>query len=527
MRSLEFGSKSNFLFCPEGPINALKDTGLQSPTLKEINNSGDFDISTKGIVFIAKDPDQDPTKRFGSDLYYIPSDNLRLDVCPKPRVIEVSGFTGACESPTFSPDGKSVAFVKTKQGAAWYGHQHLFIIYNVANPSSTPVSVLDPWQESKVWHLSPHHVRWSDDSSELYVLAQERGRCNLFKVAPPSNGFSMMPKPLLVKGCVLDIYPFKNSNNQCRILVTRSSFIDSSIYSIVDPSTCSEEIVSSLINGDSGFCIYQSQVSETWFKGGGDYYVHAFIIKPSTFDDKKTYPIAFLLHGGPASAFLDAWSTRWNPLLIAEQGYIVILPNFTGSTGYGPEFMEAIKGDFLGRPYDDIVQCFSYVQTHLPFADTTRAVALGGSYGAVLINWIAGHPLGKSFKALINHQGMLNLSSLYGADVMDMAYDFGGEIWEVRDNYDRYDPGRYTQNWTTPMLVVHSDLDYRCPVTEGLAAFTVLKSRGIEAKFLNFEDEGHWVLKPENSLVWWRTVLGWMNRFVGMEEMIEPEELTR
>ena len=216
--------------------------------------------------------------------------------------------------------------------------------------------------------------------------------------------------------------------------------------------------------------------------------------------------------------------------------------------------MEAIKGEYLGRPYDDIVECFSYVKTHLAFADTDRAIAMGGSYGGALINWIAGHPLGKCFKALVNHQGMLNLSALYGVDVMDMAYGFGGEFWEVRKNYDRYgtstselalskqdlnrlrdmswerttfgdsvlhprwvlfslvfgetdmltpksllDPGRFTQNWTTPILLIHSDLDFRCPVTEGLAAFTVLKSRGIEARFLNFEDEGHWVLKPENS----------------------------
>jgi len=526
-QSAEFAGNSHYIFSPEGPINALKGTGLHCPTLKEIDNSGDFDISTNGIIFIARNPGSDPTKRFGSDLYYIPTHTFLRDVSPKPRKVEDLGFTGACESPIFSPDGTSVAFVKTKQGAAWYGHQHLFAINNIDDPHSPPVSVLDPLQESKVWPLSPHHVRWSDDSRELYVLAQEEGRCKLFKVASPFGKFSKAPVTLVDEGCVLDIYPFRNSNNQCRIVMNRSSFVNSSIYSIIDPSIGSEDIVSGLVNGASEFGIYQSQVSEIFFKGGGEYKVHAFVIKPSTFDDKKTYPVAFILHGGPASAILDAWSTRWNPVLIAEQGYIVILPNFTGSTGYGPDFMEAIKGEFLGRPYDDIVQCFSYVQTHFPFADITRAIALGGSYGGVLINWIAGHPLGKLFKALVNHQGMLNLSALYGADVMDMAYDFGGEIWEIRENYDRYDPGRFTQNWTTPMLVVHSDLDYRCPITERLAAFTALKSRGVEARFLNFEDEGHWVLKPENSLRWWRTVLGWINKFAGVEGGIDLEELSR
>ncbi len=527
VQSAEFGSESRYMFAFENPINTLKDTGLQSPPLKETDDSGDFDISTDGIVFIAKNPKSDPTKHFGSDLYYLPTNTFMRDASPKPRMIEVLGYTGACESPVFSPDGTSVAFLKTRQGAAWYGHQHLFAIENIDDLCSSPVSILDPLQVSTVWPLSPHHVRWSHDSSELYVLAQDEGRCKLFKIASPFDKSGKTPEPLVLGGSVSDIYPFKDSENQSRILVNRSGFVDSSIYSIVDPSTGLEEIVSRHINGASEFSIHKSQISEIWFKGGGDYKVHAFVIKPSTFDAKKTYPVAFLLHGGPASAFLDAWSTRWNPILIAEQDYIVILPNFTGSTGYGPEFMEAIKGEFLGRPYDDIVQCFSYLQTHLPYADTSRAVALGGSYGGVLINWIAGHPLGKSFKALVNHQGMLNLSALYGADVMDMAYDFGGEIWEVRENYDRYDPGRFTQNWTTPMLVIHSDLDYRCPVTEGLAAFTILKSRGVKARFLNFEDEGHWVLKPENSLRWWRTVLGWINKFAGVEGGIEFEELSR
>ena len=521
-QSTEFGSKSRWTFSSADPINLLQGTGLQSPTLKEMDNSGDFDISTRGIIFMAKNPELDPAKYFGSDLYYIPTTTSMRSDSSRPRMIEVAGFTGACESPVFSPNGESVAFVKTMEGASWYGHQHLFVVKDICNPSSSPVSVLNLF-----WPLSPHHLKWSDDSRELYVLAHDEGRCKLFKVRSSFERFDMMPEPLVVEGCVLDIHPFANSKNHCQILVNKSSFIDSSIYSVVDPSTTSEEILSTSIDSAYEFGIHKSQASEIWFKGGGDYNVHAFVIKPANFDNTNTYPVVFLLHGGPASAILDAWSTRWNPVLIAEQGYIVILPNFTGSTGYGPKFMEAIKGEFLGRPYEDVVQCFSYVKTHLAFADTDRAIAIGGSYGGVLINWIAGQPLGKRFKALVNHQGMLNLSALYGADVMDIAYDFGGEIWEVRENYDRYDPGRFTQNWTTPMLVIHSDLDFRCPVTEGLAAFTVLKSRGVEARFLNFEDEGHWVLKPENSLRWCKTVLGWINRFAEVKGGIELEEIPR
>ena len=522
VRSADAGGKQRYVFSSEGPINLLKDTGLQSPTLKIGDASGDFDISRNGIIFIAQNPNANPAKYFGSDLYYMPVDPSGLNTSLEPRLIDMSSYTGACESPIFSPDGTSVAFVKFKEGAAWYGQQRLYFMNGFDDPDGSTFN--DPQHVGGSWPLSPDYVRWGGDSRKLYVLAQDQGRCKLFGTSmldKPDNN----PEPLVVKGCVSDIHPFMDSNKQQQILVTRSSFVDSSIYSIVDPSTGSERIISNQSNLAAEYGISASQISEIWFQGRGDYNVHAFVVKPSTFIPTKTYPVAFMLHGGPASAFLDAWSTRWNPVLFAEQGYIIILPNFTGSTGYGPEFMKAIKGDCLGRPYDDIVNCFYHVQDHLPFADTTRAVALGGSFGGFMVNWIAGHELGKEFKALVNHQGMLNISSLYGVDVMDMAYDFGGEIWEVRENYERFDPGRFTQNWTTPMLVIASDWDFRCPVTEGLAAFTVLKSRGVEAKFLNFEDEGHWVLKPENSLRWYSTVLGWINRFSGVEGGIESKKI--
>ena len=231
VQSTEFGGEPLWMFSSDHPTNVLEDTGLQSPTLKEMDNSGDFDISTHGVVFQARDPKLDPAKHFGSDVYYVSMGTFMWDKSTRPRMIETLGFSGACDSPIFSPNGKSVAFVKTKQGAAWYGHQHLFVVHDICNPNSTPVLALET-----VWPLSPHHVRWSDDSCELYVLAQEKGRCKLFRIGSPFDELGIKPQPLIVEGCVSDIYPFTNWKDQSRILVNRSSFTEVASTPLLIPS---------------------------------------------------------------------------------------------------------------------------------------------------------------------------------------------------------------------------------------------------------------------------------------------------
>ena len=221
------------------------------------------------------------------------------------------------------------------------------------------------------------------------------------------------------------------------------------------------------------------------------------------------------------------WSTRWNMAIFAEQGYVVIAPNITGSTGYGQAFCDAIQNNWGGSPYVDAVNGFEYIEKHLHYVDTDRAVALGASYGGYMMNWIQGHPLGRKFKALVCHDGVFSMSNQLSSDEQYFPnHDLLGPPWKknFRENWDRWDPSRYTENWATPQLVIHNERDYRLPISEGLAMFNVLQEREVESRFLTFSDENHWVLKEENSLVWHTVVLNWINKYAGLPPYKEERE---
>jgi len=268
------------------------------------------------------------------------------------------------------------------------------------------------------------------------------------------------------------------------------------------------------------------------------------VYKPSNFEEGKKYPLALLIHGGPQGAWGDSWSTRWNPAVYAEQGYVVITPNITGSTGYGQAFTDAIRKDWGGAPYNDLVNVMDWVEKNMPEVDMTRAVALGASYGGYMVNWLQGHDLGRRFKALVCHDGIFSFAGglLATEELYFPFHDLGGTPWyspsgnqttddakqafgqTSLDAWNKNDPSRYLDHWQTPQLVIHNEKDYRLCISEGLAAFNVLQARGIDSQFLTFPDENHWVLAPENSLVWHKVVLNWINKYVGLPAYCEDNE---
>jgi dipeptidyl aminopeptidase/acylaminoacyl peptidase len=243
------------------------------------------------------------------------------------------------------------------------------------------------------WDSRPESIVWSADDSKLFVSAEHRGRRLIFQL--PSDPAKATALPEVVEttdGSVAAFHLLASSSSSSeeekdQLLVTTSSFIDNSCYSISSPSS-SPKVVSSASKLGKSFGLCRSQISSITFSGGGagDYTVHAHVIRPSTYDKTKKYPLAMLIHGGPQNAWLDAWSTRWNPAVFAEQGYVVVCPNPTGSTGYGQALEDAIAGDWGGRPYEDLVKCFEYVEKNMPEVDTSRAVALGASYGGFMIS---------------------------------------------------------------------------------------------------------------------------------------------
>ncbi|KZF25951.1 alpha/beta-hydrolase [Xylona heveae TC161] len=494
--------------------NSLKGTGIESP-IPPFGGTDHFDLSSSGIAFVAKDPDENPATNTKAHFYFIPIKTFTGLSTPEPIKVVVDGLEGACTSPVISPDGTKAVFLQMKKNGYESDKNRVILIPDLTNPFQT-VELLASENGKGAWDSSPSSVSWSNDGNTLYLVAEATGRGILFSLPSNPADIKGLPKKLTTTGTVSDIAAASKSSNE--LFISSTSLVDNSYYSILDPAKPGElKLISSSSKGGKTFGLSQDQVSDIWFPGAGDYKVHAWVVKPSNFDSSKKYPLAYLIHGGPQGAWAESWSTRWNPAVFAEQGYVVITPNPTGSTSYGQDFVDAIQEEWGGRPYTDIVKGFEYIRDNLSYVDTDRAVALGASYGGYMMNWIQGNPLGRKFKALVTHDGVFSMANQISSDELYFPFhDLGGTLWDKRAQWERWDPSRLSGNWETPHLIIHNELDYRLPVSEGLAAFNVLQKRGVPSMYLTFPDENHWVLKPENSLQWHTVVLNWINKFAGL-----------
>ncbi|CZT09820.1 related to secreted dipeptidyl-peptidase V precursor [Rhynchosporium graminicola] len=492
---------------------------LESP-LPPFGGKGDFDISKNGIVFVARDPKLIPAAYTKSNLYYIPLRTFEETQVPPPQLVKTGNLKGYSGSPVFSPDAKSVAFTRM-QNMQYESDKPRLLLWPDVTDLNNVQEFFETTEGEGQWDRRPEGITWSKDGKELYVTAEEHGRTKLFKIPASPRHAKDLPTAIVSEGSVTAVSVLSNN----KLLISSNSLVDSSVWSIVDPAEPdSKSIISSSLKGGKSFGISQSQVNEIWYEGSDKQKIHAWVIKPSNFDPKKKYPLAYLIHGGPQGAWNDSWSVRWNPLVFAEQGYVVVTPNPTGSTGYGMSLQNNIKENWGGRPYIDLVKGFEYIESNLSYIDTSRAVALGASYGGFMINWIQGHPLGRKFKALVTHDGVFCTLNQYASEELFFPlHDFGGTLWENRAGYEKWDPSAHTGNWETPHLIIHNELDYRLPIGEGLGPFNVLQTRGVESRFLTFPDENHWVLKPENSLVWHTEVISWINKYSGITAEREAE----
>lgn len=244
-----------------------------------------------------------------------------------------------------------------------------------------------------------------------------------------------------------------------------------------------------------------------------------WVLKPPGFDPKKKWPVAYLVHGGPQGAWEDAWSYRWNPQTWAAQGYIVALPNPRGSTGFGQKFVDEISGDWGGKCFRDLMAGVDYLEK-LPYVDKDRMGSAGGSFGGYMMNWFAvNEQSAKRFKCLITHCSVWNFESMWGTtdELWFDEFEHGGLPWEIPGKYREYSPHAKAGNlgnYKVPMLIIHNDLDFRCPIGQGHELFSALQRQGVPSRFVNFPDEGHWVLKPKNSAHWHKEVFGWLTKHV-------------
>jgi dipeptidyl aminopeptidase/acylaminoacyl peptidase len=250
------------------------------------------------------------------------------------------------------------------------------------------------------------------------------------------------------------------------------------------------------------------------FPGWNQETVFGYVVKPADFKTGQKYPIAYVVHGGPQGSLANVWQWRWNAETLAGSGYGVVMVDFHGSTGYGQAFTDSISGDWGGKPLDDLKAGLAVVLKQYPWLDGERACALGGSYGGYMMNWIAGKWPDR-FKCLVSHDGIFDNHSMYYSteELWFPEWEMGGTEFQNPAAYAKFNPMDYVANWRTPTLVIHGQLDYRVPYTQGLAVFTALQRRGVPSELLFYPDENHWVLKPADRVQWYDTVIAWMNRW--------------
>ncbi len=416
---------------------------------------------------------------------------------------------GSDASPQYSPNGRYIAYTSQARN----GYESDLIRLRVYDREAGKTIDLTPGFDQWVGGFA-----WAPDSNTIYFTAPEHAEQPVFKTSVTSP---KVEKVLPGMNDDLSVSP-----DGTWLLLTRTSLTEpTTIYRVPLPThevtnsgdiTVHETKINFIrLNYENKALLAELDMNPAEFvttPGAQGAEIQSLLLKPPGFDPGKKYPGLLLVHGGPQGAWEDAWGYRWNAQMFAARGYVVLMTNFHGSTGYGQKFVESISGDWGGAPYQDLMNATDYLEK-LDYVDKTRMVAAGASYGGFMIDWIATHT--DRFKALVSHDGVYDNPSMYGEteEVWFDEWEFKGLPWEKESMALRlkWSPSSYVQNIKTPMLLVQGAKDFRVPEGQAFQLFTALQRRGIKSKLLYFPDEGHWVLKPQNSELWYKTVLGWLD----------------
>jgi dipeptidyl aminopeptidase/acylaminoacyl peptidase len=415
---------------------------------------------------------------------------------------KVSTSPGADTTPLYSPDGKYLTWRSQARAGFEADKWRLLVQNRQSGKTSDLTEKFDRSVGSFAVTTAPIDPR--DPYTSITFAAEDHGEAPLFGVVIEEN----KPPVKLANGHNDDLILFPNGT----LYVTRMS-IDTPneiwSYSLKD----AEPMQITHMNDALLSQIDLQPLESFTFKGANDDDVQGFLIKPSGFDPAKKYPLKFLIHGGPQGAWGNSWTYRWNAELFAANGYVVVMINFHGSTGYGQKFTDSISGDWGGKPYVDLMKGLDYVEKTYPFIDKNREAALGASYGGYMVNWLLGHT--DRFKCIVSHDGVFNTESAYGTteELWFPEWEFKGPPWKQRELYRKFSPHLFADKFKTPTLVVHGQNDYRLDVSEGFQLFTTLQRLKVPSKMLYFPDEGHWVLKPQNSRLWYKTVNDWVDQW--------------
>lgn len=474
------------------PLDVTQGVQGDVPT-KPFGGAEDFAYSPDGttLVYTVRLAGKSEPWSTNFDLYAVPAAG------GTPRLL--TGDNPAWDAhPVFSPDGKTLAFASMKRA----GYEaDKFTLRTMAWPDGAPQAITQHWDRSA------GSFTFDADGASLLVIAQNFGQRSLFRV--PLQPDAEVTE-LVHDGSLGGPVPIGDS-----ILLAKHDLKHpTELYTL--PKAGGELKALTHINDAKVAAARMGEPEQFSFRGAAGDTVHGYVVKPVDFDPEQTYPIAFLIHGGPQGSFGNMFHYRWNAQTYAGAGYAVVMIDFHGSTGYGQAFTDAIGNDWGGKPLTDLKKGLAHATKAYPWMQADNACALGASYGGFMINWISSQWPDR-FKCLVNHDGVFDARIMYYAteELWFPEWEHRGPYYAKPKAHEKHNPALFVDKWKTPMLVVQGALDYRVPEDQGLGTFTALQRRGVESKLLFFPDENHWVLKPNNSLQWHEVVFDWMRTHTG------------
>jgi dipeptidyl aminopeptidase/acylaminoacyl peptidase len=458
-----------------------------------------FSPDSREVAFL-KNPEKVEATSTNSDVF-IASLN---DRSAKNITVNNRGYDA---SPIYTPDGKYILF-RSQATPTFEADRWRIMRYNRATGETVELT--------RGFDLQADEMTVSPDSRTIYFTAGERGHSPLFSL--PVEPDLQLRIATFVKPVVKDIFAGSlNVSGDGRTLVFTTSSIAEppEVWKVNTDGSGLMRLTTFNTQAFQRFGIQQAE--ETEWKGALNHQIHGFIVKPVNFDPSKKYPLIVLIHGGPQGAFNDNWGYRWNPQMFANAGYVVFMPNPRGSTGYGQKFVNDISGDWGGKAAIDIQSGVAEVIKR-PYVDKTRIGGAGASYGGYMVDWLLGHNNDPRFKfrAFVSHAGVYNLESMAAAteELWFPNWEFKGMPWQNPVLYQRWSPNKFVNNFNTPTLVSAGELDFRVPVDQSMQLFTALQLKGVDSKLIIFPDEGHWILKPQNSQFWYKNVLDWFGKYL-------------
>jgi dipeptidyl aminopeptidase/acylaminoacyl peptidase len=469
-----------------GPAIDLTPIDHDVPTLAL--GGSDIAVSPSGEVAVTFNPDSVVATSTNNDLFLLGQG--------RPAPLTTSRAND--HSPTFSPDGRTIAYLAMATPGFEADRTQLMLLDRTTGTRRSLTAN---------WDVSVQSLAWTPDGRSLVVEVEERGTHPIYRIDAASGS-----RTLVVSGGqngAMRVTP----DGKTLVFLRQSATQPPEIHAVGLDGQGLRAVTA--VNAAALAGLDLAPLEPFGFVGAQKDSVFGWILKPPGFDPARKYPMLYLVHGGPQGAWLDSWSARWNYHMFASRGYVVAAVNFHGSTGYGQAFTNSITRNWGGAPFEDLMKGLDRLAA-MPFVDSTRIGAAGASYGGYMIFWLAGHT--NRFKMLVAHDGVFNPLSMAGTteELWFPHWEFGGTPTgrESRALMQKWSPEAAAANWQTPMLVVHGQQDFRVDVSEGYQAFTALKLKGIPAKFLYFPDEGHWVLKPRNRRIWWGVVLDWADSYL-------------